>query len=123
MVHGCARTTEAVRRTIQNSQESNVIILIQKLWKKRSLCCNGTSFHSAHSRRRGTLLPLDDSLQVTIPHLTRSSLHRCLQRHGISRLPYIDGETKAKKKFKQYPVDYFHINIAEVRTEEGKLFY
>ena len=39
--------------------------------------------------RRHTLLPLDDclyALQATIPHLTRSSLHRCLQRHGISRL-------------------------------------
>jgi hypothetical protein len=36
------------------------------------------------------LLPLDDclyALQATIPHLTRSSLHRCLQRHGIGRLP------------------------------------
>lgn len=34
--------------------------------------------------RRHTLLPLDDCLyvlQATIPHLTRSSLHRCLQRH------------------------------------------
>lgn len=34
--------------------------------------------------RRYTLLPLDDCLyamQPTIPHLTRSSLHRCLQRH------------------------------------------
>ena len=28
----------------------------------------------------------------TIPHLTRSSLHRCLQRHGISRLPEIEGD-------------------------------
>jgi transposase InsO family protein len=40
--------------------------------------------------RRHTLLPLDDclyALQPTIPHLTRSSLHRCLKRHGISRLP------------------------------------
>jgi hypothetical protein len=40
--------------------------------------------------RRHTLLPLDDclyALQPTIPHLSRSSLHRCLQRHGISRLP------------------------------------
>jgi putative transposase len=39
--------------------------------------------------RKHTLLPLDDclySLQATIPHLTRS-LHRCLQRHTISRLP------------------------------------
>ncbi|ESY46602.1 hypothetical protein X744_29945 [Mesorhizobium sp. LNJC372A00] len=36
--------------------------------------------------RKHTLLPLDDclySLQATIPNLTRSSLHRCLQRHGI----------------------------------------
>lgn len=35
-------------------------------------------------------LPLDDvfvALKDVIPHLTRSSLHRCLQRHGISRLP------------------------------------
>lgn len=39
--------------------------------------------------RQHTLLPLDDclyALQATIPHLTRSSLHRCLQRHGISWL-------------------------------------
>ena len=44
--------------------------------------------------RKHTLLPLDDclyALQATIPHLTRSSLHRCLQRHGISRLPDVEG--------------------------------
>jgi hypothetical protein len=37
--------------------------------------------------RRHTLLPLDDcpyALQPSIPGLTRSSLHRYLQRHGIS---------------------------------------
>ena len=35
---------------------------------------------------RNTLLPLDDclyTLRPSIPHLTRSALHRCLQRHGI----------------------------------------
>lgn len=45
--------------------------------------------------RRHTLLPLDDclyALQPSLPHLTRSSLHRCLQRHGISRLPGVDGD-------------------------------
>jgi transposase InsO family protein len=75
--------------------------------------------------RRHTLLPLDDclyALQATIPHLTRSSLHRCLQRHGISRLPEVDGDKPAKRKFKSYPIGYFHIDIAEVRTEEGKLY-
>ena len=74
--------------------------------------------------RRHTLLPLDDclyALQPTIPHLTRSSLHRCLQRHGISRLPDVDGDKPAKRKFKSYPIGYFHIDIAEVRTEQGKL--
>jgi transposase InsO family protein len=75
--------------------------------------------------RKHTLLPLDDclyALQTTIPHLTRSALHRCLQRHGISRLPEIEGEKPSKKKFKTYPIGFFHIDIAEVRTEEGKLF-
>ena len=75
--------------------------------------------------RRHTLLPLDDclyALQATIPHLTRSSLHRCLQRHGISRLAQVEGDTPDKRKFKAYPIGYFHIDIAEVRTEEGKLY-
>ncbi|MGY3333474.1 hypothetical protein ACVILI_006551 [Mesorhizobium sp. USDA 4775] len=74
--------------------------------------------------RRYTLLPLDDclyALQATIPHLTRSSLHRCLQRHGIGRLPDVEGDKPAKRKFKSYPIGYFHIDIAEVRTEQGKL--
>ncbi len=38
-------------------------------------------------------------------------------------LPDMDGDKKPKrKKFKQYPIGYFHIDIAEVRTEEGKLY-
>ena len=53
--------------------------------------------------------------------MTRSSLHRCLQRHGIGRLPDVEGDKPAKKKFKSYPIGYFHIDIAEVRTEQGKL--
>jgi transposase InsO family protein len=74
--------------------------------------------------RRHTLLPLDDclyALQPTIPHLTRSSLHRSLQRHDISRLPEVKGDKPDKKKFKTYAIGYFHIDIAEVRTQEGKL--
>jgi len=75
--------------------------------------------------RKMTLLPLDDclyALQSSIPTLTRSALHRLFQRHGISRLPEVDGEKPAKKQFKQYPIGYFHIDIAEVRTREGKLY-
>ena len=75
--------------------------------------------------RRHTLLPLDDclySLQATILHLTRSSLHRCLQRRGISRLPQTEGDKPSKRKFKAYPIGYFHIDIAEVQTAEDKLY-
>ncbi|EIZ78177.1 integrase catalytic subunit, partial [Novosphingobium sp. Rr 2-17] len=49
-----------------------------------------------------------------------SSLHRCLQRHGISRLPKADREKP--KKFKSYEIGYFHIDIAELRHEGGKAF-
>lgn len=85
-----------------------------------------------------TLMPLDDclyALQPSIPHLTRSALHRCLQRHDISRLPDVEGPShglkannfravdKAKRqKFKRYPIGFFHIDIAEVQTAEGKLY-
>jgi hypothetical protein len=51
-----------------------------------------------------------------------SSLHRCLQRHGISRLPEVEGDKPDKCKFKTYPIGYFHVDIAEVRTEEGRLY-
>ena len=40
---------------------------------------------------------------------------------GISRLPQVEGEASPKRKFKAYPIGYFHIDIAEVRTAQGKL--
>lgn len=33
----------------------------------------------------------------------------------------MEGDRPAKRKFKSYPIGYFHIDIAEVRTEQGKL--
>jgi hypothetical protein len=61
-------------------------------------------------------------LQATIRHLTRSALHQCLKRHAISHLPEIEGGKPQKKTFKPYPIEYFHIDMAKVRTEEGKLY-
>lgn len=37
------------------------------------------------------------------------------------RLPEVEGGKPARKKFKTYPIGFFHIDIAEVRTEQGKL--
>jgi IS30 family transposase len=61
------------------------------------------------------------TLQPSLPHPSRSALHRRPQRHGISRLPEVGGDKPAKKRFKRYPIGYFHIDLAEVRTAEGKL--
>src|SRR5207248_501702 len=71
VLHGSATTTAAIRRAIQNSQES---------------------------------------------------LRTLARRHGISRLPQVENESAEKRKFKTYPIGYFHIDIAEVRTAEGKLY-
>jgi hypothetical protein len=49
-------------------------------------------------------------------------LHCCVQRHGISWLPEVEGDKPNKRKFKVYPIGFFHIDIAEVRTAEGKLY-
>ena len=57
-----------------------------------------------------------------IPHLSRSALHRCFSRPGINRLPDIESDKPVKKKFKKYPIGNKHIDIAEVRTQEGKLY-
>ena len=147
VLHGSARTTEAVRRAIQHSQESLRVLaqrhgINQKTvakWKNRTSATDlPTGPKEPRSTvlsiedeaiivafRRHTLLPLDDclyALQPTIPHLTRSSLHRCLARHGISRLAEVEGDKPAKKRFKIYPIGYLHIDIAEVQTAEGKLY-
>jgi Integrase core domain len=38
-------------------------------------------------------------------------------------LPHLDAAAvDNKKKFKSYPIGYFHIDLTEVRTKEGKLF-
>jgi transposase-like protein len=129
LLHGSARTTAAVRRAIQRRQESLAKLAkhydlnpktVAK-WKKRafvqdtpmgpkqpsSTVLNREQEALIVALREHTLLPLDDclyALQATLPHLTRSALHRCLQRHGISRLPDIEGDKPQRKKFKPYPI-------------------
>ncbi len=148
VLHKLARTTQVVRRDIQNSQWSLIKAgkrfkvnskTIAK-WRKRDFVddapmgpkvIKSTVLTQAEEEaivafRKMTELPLDDvlySLQKSIPHLTRSSLHRCLKRHGCSVLPQKPAKAASEKKpFKPYPMGYFHVDIAEVRTAEGKLY-
>ena len=62
------------------------------------------------------------SLQKTIPKLNRSNIYPYLKRHGIQRLPKspLIQRKIPSKKFKEYPIGYFHVDITEVRTKEGK---
>ena len=147
VLHGSATTTEAVRRAMQGSQESlrslarryGINPKTVAKWKRRSSVADvptgpkqarSTVLSAAEEAivvafRKHTLLPLDDclyALQPTLPKLTRSALHRCLQRNGISRLPEVEGEKEPNRKFKAYPIGFFHIDIAEVQTAEGKLY-
>lgn len=147
VLHGSATTTHAIRTAIQRSK-APLKELAERYgrnqktiakWRKRAFVHDAPMGpRSPHSTtlsadeeaaivafRRHTLLPLDDclyALQATIPHLTRSSLHRCLQRHGISRLPEVTGEKATKKPFERNPPGYLHIDIAELRTAAGKIY-
>jgi transposase InsO family protein len=147
VLHRSATTTEAIRRAIQHSQESlrtlsrrhGINPKTVAKWRKRSSTADHRTGPTVPRStvlsieqetvivafRKHTLLPLDDclyALQATIPQLTRSSLHRCLERHGISRLPEVEGDRPSKKRFDIYPIGFFHIDLAEVRTAEGKLY-
>ncbi|ACE06311.1 hypothetical protein Aasi_0952 [Candidatus Amoebophilus asiaticus 5a2] len=148
LLHKCARTTEKIRREIQLSKESIATLATRygvnrktiAKWKNRT-SCQDTPMGPKVRRskvltqqeeqvviafRKLTQLPLDDclyTLQETIPHLSRSTLHRCFQRHGCPKLEKVQDKGKmAKKHFKEHPIGYFHIDIAEVQTAQGRLY-
>ena len=113
ILRGSATTTAAVRRAIQHSQESLRALAARydinpkavAKWRKRtsvedapiapplsSTILTAEQEAVAVAFHKHTL-PLDDclyALLANIPNLTRSSLHRCFLRHGISRLPELE---------------------------------
>jgi transposase InsO family protein len=146
-LHGSARTTPRVRAELQASQEGTRALAARyglnpktvAKWRGRTGTADApmgparprsTVLSEAEEAivvefRRRTLLPLDDvlgCLREAIPALTRSALHRCLVRRGISRLPR-DGEKASKRRrFAETAIGYVHIDSCELRLAEGKLF-
>jgi transposase InsO family protein len=145
-LHGSARTTPRVRAELQRSQEATRRLaarygLNPKTVAKgrRRTTTADRSMGPARPRssvlteteeaivvefRRRTLLPLDDvlgCLRETIPKLSRSALHRCLVRHGISRLPESEGKASKRKRFAETRIGYVHIDACELRLAQGKL--
>jgi hypothetical protein len=73
--------------------------------------------------RRQTLRPLDaglSALPATLPHRTRSALHRCGTRPGLNRWPDRAGDTPAKHKFQPSPMGSLPLDLAAVRTADGQ---
>ena len=150
LLHACARTTAHIRRDIQDSQES-IAALARRyglnpktVSKWRSRKCEGVEDRptgAAAQRSKSVLTPIDeaiicefrahtrlplddcyDALKDQIPKLSRSNLHRCLQRHSLSRLPKEQCDAAPKKKFKDYPIGFVHVDITQVRIGQQKLY-
>jgi transposase-like protein len=144
-LHGAARTTPRVRAELQAAQESTRALAARyglnaktvAKWRNRASTADRPMGPSKPKStvlteieeavvvefRRRTLLPLDDvlgCLRETIPALSRSALHRCLQRHGISRLPKSEGAEAKRGRFAQTTIGYVHIDVCELRCAEGK---
>ncbi len=145
-LHGSARTTPRVRAELQTSQEATRILAARyglnpktvAKWRRRTTTADQPMGPSRpHSTvlteveeaiviefRRRTLLPLDDvlgCLRESIPKLTRSALHRCLQRHGISRLPQDKEQASKRGRFAETKIGYVHIDLCELRWAAGKV--
>jgi transposase InsO family protein len=146
-LHGSARTTPRVRAELQAAQEATRALAARyglnpktvAKWRQRATTADqpmgpsrprSTVLTEAEEAivvefRRRTLLPLDDvlgCLREVIPTLTRSALHRCLRRHGISRLPRDEEKASKRKRFAETTIGYVHIDVCELRLAEGKLF-
>src|ERR671912_219036 len=145
-LHGSARTTPRVRAELQAAQESTRALAARHglnpktvaKWRARSGTADApmgprrprsTVLTEAEEAvvvefRRRTLLPLDDVLgcqREAIPSLSRSALHRCLERHGISRLPRDEEKASKRQRFAETAIGYVHIDVCELRLAEGKL--
>jgi transposase InsO family protein len=146
-LHGSARTTPRVRAELQRAQAPTRALAARHglnpktvaKWRRRTTTADqpmgpsrprSTVLTEAEEAivvefRRRTLLPLDDvlgCLRETIPKLSRSALHRCLVRHGISRLPRDEATASKRKRFAETKIGYVHIDVCELRLAQGKLF-
>jgi transposase-like protein len=146
ILHGSARTTPRVRAELQASKETTGSLARRyglsrttvAKWRSRTTTADAsmgprdpkstvlTPVEEAMivEFRQRTLLPLDDvlgCLKDAIPKLTRSSLHRCLERHGISRLPESEDNASKRCRFADTTIGYVHIDICELRLAEGKI--
>ncbi len=147
VLHGCATTTAAVRRAIQNSQESLRALakrygINQKTvakWKQRGTVAD---IPTGPREAKSTVLSIEDEAIIIAFRRHTAAAARRLPLCAAADHPASDAVIPAslptaprhqpiaggrsskpsKKKFKAYPIGYFHIDIAELQTAEGKLY-
>jgi len=135
-LHKNATTTPKIRALIQASTEPHTVLAKRHgvgvetvaRWKSRDSVEDRP--HTPH-RLKTTLTPaqeavvlairetlwlsLDDLLAVTREFihadLTRSALHRCLKRHGVSTRPATETAKRTTKPFKAYEPGYLHVDV------------
>ena len=137
-----ATTTAAVRRAIQHSQESLRALAnrygLKKTvakWKKRT---SAADLPTGPKEPKSTVLSIEEEAVIVafkrhtlLPLVTaftrfsrppdprRSSLTAVCSGHGISGGCRISRANKEpRKRFKSYPIGFFHIDLAEVQTAE-----
>ena len=145
-LHGSARTTPRVRAELQASKETTRALAARHglnpktvaKWRRRTTTVDApmgprrarstvlTEVEEAVvvEFRRRTLLPLDDvlgHLREGIPRLTRSALHRCFRRHGISRLPEAGEKASKRGSFAETRIGYVHVDSCQPRAAGGKV--
>ena len=145
LLHANAKTTIRVRKEIQESKESlaklakkySLNIKTVARWRKSESVADKPSgpikIISSLSDidqqivcefRRITKLSVDDcyiSLKDRIENLSRSNLYRCLKRNNLHIIPNLEN-IRVKKKFNDYPIGYFHIDITEIKLEKKKFY-
>jgi len=138
-LHGSARTTPRIRAVLQLATGSHRSLAklyginpktVAK-WRARTSVLDEpigprgrTSQHLSQEQehlvialRKQMHLSLDDlmgQLLETASKLSRSALHRCLQRHGISRRPTTH-VPRSHGKFEETTLGFVHIDSAEMK--------
>jgi hypothetical protein len=145
--HPSARTTPSQRRAIQLqsdaslrkiAEEHGVNVKTVAKWRKRNDTADepmgpknpvSTAFALPEEGaivlyRKYTRLTLDETLlrlRAIIPHLSRSSLQRCLRRYGVNKIPH-----EKRQKLVKLPVEkdsgnlFFEIHVL---PDESFLFF
>ena len=145
-LHANATTTPKIRDYIQTSTAS-VAELADELgvhhktirrWRDRSTTQDRS--HRPH-RMAISLSPLEEALVIELrsllalplddiveamrrcvnPKLSRSAIHRCLQRHGISRIPKPDKPKPGR--FEEAKIGFIHIDLKHLPALERRKAY